>query len=89
MNRFLFWDINAQSQKLGFSEFWDQSQKGSILDYFKKSKQNFNSIFGINTKNDLDDVLERQRKKKLHFPIRKSHTKAKIDQNYSSIENTL
>ena len=57
MNRFLFRDINAQSQKLGFSEFWDKSQKKSILDHFKKSKQNFNSIFGISAKNDLENVL--------------------------------
>ncbi len=87
MNRFLFWNINAQSQKLRFSEFLGKSQKGPILDHSKKSEQNFNSIFGISAKNGLGNGLYWE--EKLHFPIKKSHIKAKIDQNYCSTENAI
>ena len=87
MNRFLFWDINAQSQKLGFSEFLGKSQKWSILDHFKKSEQNFNSIIGISAKNGHGNVLYWE--EKIAFPHKKSHIKAKIDQNYCSPENAI
>ena len=44
---------NAQNQKLGFSEFWDKSQIGSIfLEHFKKSNQNFNFIFNLEPNKD-------------------------------------
>ncbi len=46
-----------------------KTQKGSILDHFKKSKLNFNSIFGISAKNNLENIIYWE--EKIEFPHKK------------------
>ena len=77
----------SSKTKIGIFGILTKSQKGSILDHLR----NLNKISTPFSESALKMALETFyiEKKKLHFPIKKSHIKAKIDQNYCSPENAI